>query len=149
MRDPQNSLFLRHGLGDGEGRLDQHELAEALRHGLVSVNEKDQIALTEKGLQQSKAWKVIRQYEGKGVNRPPYNRDGKLGKLELAQAGVRDRHNSLFLRHGLGDGEGFLDRQELAQALNKGLISISEEGQIALTEKGLRKSKAWNAEHAG
>ncbi|NIP70819.1 MAG: hypothetical protein GTO04_17080, partial [Planctomycetales bacterium] len=87
MRDQQNSLFLRHGLGDGEGRLDKHELAEALRHGLISVNEEDQIALTEKGLQQSKAWTVIRQYEGKGVNRPPYNSDGKLGKLELAKAG--------------------------------------------------------------
>jgi hypothetical protein len=101
--------------------------------------------MAEEGLQQLKAWNAIEQHDGTGIDREPYSSDGKIGKLELAHAGVQDLNDSRFLRHGLGDGEGFLDRQELARALRDGLITIGKEGNIGLTEKGLRQSKAWNA----
>lgn len=87
---------------------------------------------------------AIDEYEGTGVTRTPYNNDGQLGKWELYSAGITDLSQNKFLRRAVGDKEGRMSQSDLADAMHRGLIEISSDGAITLTEHGQSMAAIWN-----
>lgn len=79
-------------------------------------------------------------YEGTGAG-GRYGTDNKIGKLELARGGLgygtpEDLAISRALRHGVGDGDGFLDANEFQTLLDGKIIEFDDNGKIKLTTNG-------------
>jgi hypothetical protein len=130
---PLDNAFIR-SLGDGNGFLNKDELVQAQKDGLINIDEEGRIGLTAQGAWEAKAWNAISQVA--------HNADGQLSRSELSSAGLNSLE-SKFLSSQTGNGR--LDRSDLAQAQKNGLITISDDGKIALTREAGLQAKAWNA----
>lgn len=83
---------------------------------------------------------AIDRHDGTGVT----DKDGQLGKWELYSAGITDLSQNKFLRRAVGDKEGRMSQSDLADAMHRGLIEISSDGAITLTEHGQSMAAIWN-----
>ncbi len=73
-----------------------------------------------------------------------YGNDGKIGKIELGAAGIgywtrAELEQSRILRHGVGNGDGFINPQELESLVNLGVVAFTEKGGLKITDYGQRQ----------
>jgi hypothetical protein len=140
--------FLRSTVAGDDGIVNQKELAEAKEGGLVEISDDGQITLSDQGQKQADAYnnaqskkadQALSTWDGTGAEAE----DGSLGAKELSNAGVGIAQNRDFLQQVLGGEDKMLNKAELVSAQDRGLIEVTSEGDIRLTEKGQQASNDW------
>ncbi len=69
---------------------------------------------------------IVSKFDGKGSASDMYMGDSRIGKNELAKAGIEDPLISAILRNQ-GNGDGFLDASEFQTLLDNKIIALNND----------------------
>jgi hypothetical protein len=170
IEDKDFSKFLRFGVGSGGGQMSMLDLAEAEKAGLIEISADGKISMTKSGKEAAAEWKKnpekpevtpqrkaleeSSQAAGRAIahhdSELPFNRggDGSLDLVELQKAGITDPQELMFLAQvggRFGGPTNGLSAADLTAMEHLGLVKISKDGDLSMTERGKQVAEQWSS----